>query len=358
MVRRENVHTIRSECPCCKSKGASLLWAVSCDEAAQHFILKEVDSKKHCELSAHIQKLWRQDGKSNRGIGPQTCNVVRCCNCDFCYSDPFVAGDAKFYNLAYSQHDGSYPQNKWEFQITLETLKAKAKKEAVILEVGAGDGAFARMAAAEVTRIENIVCTEYSEYGQLRLKERGIRCIPDDVRNLQGPEYEGAFDCICMFQVLEHLDNLEDLFLHLRWMLKMGGDIFIAVPSEKRIEFNEKNGALLDMPPNHVGRWNRDAFVAIAARCGLTLKRHENEPISAGAAIKQLLICRYLRNAQITESIANRFSLIPNRIFRRLAQAGYLLLDGVTSVPVLFRCVAVGVGNSQWVQISKSTHTA
>jgi hypothetical protein len=42
------------------------------------------------------------------------------------------------------------------------------------------------------------------------------------------------------------MDGLDVLFEKFNWLLKPGGSIFIAVPNQNMIEFNELNGALLE----------------------------------------------------------------------------------------------------------------
>ena len=58
---------------------------------------------------------------------------------------------------------------------------------------------------------------------------------------------------------MEHLDD-SLLINTLKEILTDNGEILIAVPNEKVIEFNENNGALLDMPPNHIGRWSKSSL--------------------------------------------------------------------------------------------------
>ena len=145
------------KCPVCCANEAHLLWSVSSKQAAQHFILKEKQSERFLKLVSHIESLWGQD----------ICEVVQCNNCGFCYSNPYVAGDKQFYTLAYERSPGGYPTWKWEYQITYETLKMFLKPEATLLEIGAGDGAFVKRISNELLPKENIICTDFSEYGEV-----------------------------------------------------------------------------------------------------------------------------------------------------------------------------------------------
>lgn len=151
------------ECPICKSNIGKLLYTVNADEAAQHFVLKEVDFERNRALAKHIGFLWKQD----------TCDVVSCDGCGFIFSKPYVGGDADFYTLAY-QRTG-YPKWKWEYQQTLETITNIASKNGQIdlrlLEIGAGDGAFVKRISPAIVPKENILCLEYSEYGCKQIEE-------------------------------------------------------------------------------------------------------------------------------------------------------------------------------------------
>ena len=81
-------------------------------------------------------------------------------------------------------------------------------------------------------------------------------------------------------------------------ILRDDGLLFIAVPNPKCITFNEQNGSLLDTPPNHIGRWSPAAFQILGARHRLRFDRHEIEPFSLGAFMKQDVVFSYLRRSQ------------------------------------------------------------
>src|SRR5476651_1235013 len=98
------------QCPVCFNGSAHSLWGVSSKEAAQHFVLKESNPERFLELVSHIEVLW----------GQNKCEVVQCDSCKFCYSNPYIAGDERFYTIAYVR--SGYPSWKWEFQVTFEVL--------------------------------------------------------------------------------------------------------------------------------------------------------------------------------------------------------------------------------------------
>jgi len=318
-----------------------MLWSVTSEEAAQHFMLRERDVRRHIALSHQIRHLW----------GGNSCSVIRCAHCEFCYAFPFVAGDGLFYSLAYDHN--SYPAWKWEFQVTYDTLRDQIRPGHRLLEIGSGDGAFLRRLSGIGIDRENIVCTEFSPHGRQIIESLGIRCIGDDIRDVRFDAFIGSFDTICLFQVLEHLDRLEVLFQKLHAMLKPDGAIFMAVPNFRRAEFNETHGALLDMPPNHIGRWKRKSFEIVAAEYGFILQTHLTEPFDLFSAWKQLTHYRFLRAAQHSNSTANRIHVIKSRRLRQIVETGSMALSALWTLPTAIGMAHV-MGDSQWVHFKKA----
>lgn len=327
-------------CPVCFAGASRLLWNTGSRQAAQHYILQEKYPERFTDLVAHIERLW----------GKNTCEVVRCDACGFCYSVPFVAGDARFYELAYLR--SGYPVWKWEFQVTLNALKDSARPGMKLMEIGAGDGAFVRQVAEKLLLRENILCTEYSAFGKRQIEKLGIQCLSEDVRNLSQPGMKSSMDFICMFQVLEHMDGLDDLFQKLNWLLKADGSLFIAVPNSERIAFNELNGALLDMPPNHIGRWNKKCFIEIGMRNGFSIAGHEIEKFGFFSALKQFTNYRLLKRSQKAGSFENLLFRPRNRFFLRVMQVLGLTIHLIPAAIVLVK-TKPRTGDSQWVHLTK-----
>ena len=134
-----------------------------------------------------------------------TCNIVRCDSCDFCYSSPYVAGDKDFYTLAFQRDH--YPKWKWEHQMSYDVLTQR-QKPFRLLELGAGDGAFIKRITPALTPKEQVLATEFSAYGSQQITDHGVRCLSQDIRGFSTTEPDTKFDAICLFQVLEHSDRL------------------------------------------------------------------------------------------------------------------------------------------------------
>ncbi|QYO67396.1 class I SAM-dependent methyltransferase [Leptolyngbya sp. 7M] len=290
-------------------------------------------------MTSHIKTLWQQD----------FCDVVRCDYCGFCYSYPYIAGDARFYTLAYERE--GYPKWKWEHQLTSDALSQS--KNFTLLEIGAGDGTFLKGISPSLTAKEHVLCTEYSDYGKREIEKYGIQCLAQDVRTIETEQFHGYFNVICMFQVIEHMDQLDLLFQRLNWLSRPNASLFISVPNPKLIEFAELNGGLLDMPPNHIGRWNKDCFEKIGKCWRWEIEGYEIENNSLPS--KAMLFCKYRfwRESQHYNTFANRVLQIKNGHLKKGMQAVGLGLYALASLPQLVPLQSPELGFSQWVHLRK-----
>ena len=338
---------VDSPCPACQQRGGSLLHTFHAAEAAQHYVRKETDAARHESLRQHIGRLWQAD----------ECRVIRCSGCGFCHAEPYIAGDARFYDLAYTRT--GYPVWRWEFNVTRQTLIRLTKQHRLndlhMLEVGAGDGAFLKRITPELTAAENVLATEYSSYGIRAIGKLGITCLPVDVRELSPAAYAGRFHVVCLFQVLEHLDRLDALFTHLRAITAEDAHLFIAVPNEIKVEFNENHQSLLEMPPNHIGRWTPRSFAALAQRTGWRLVEHRREIEGIGTKSARHLKFFHARRTQNPRTLANRLERISSGRWRKAAVAVDLALNGWRTIPVLWQLARrPELGDSQWAWLRKS----
>ena len=333
-------------CPVCSHGEGTLLYSIDCAQAAQHFVLRERDPVRHARLRDHIHELWNGD----------RCDLVRCAGCGFGYSWPFVGGDKTFYDLAYSHSAGHYPDSRWEYRVTLDVIETLVRERTLpagfrALEIGAGDGAFVRRIAPALTAKENVLCTEFSDYGRDQIRGHGIECVSTDIRQLDPP---APFHIICLFQVVEHLDRLDALFRHLARFGASDAHLFIAVPNQRRVEFNERHGALRDLPPNHIGRWNRRGFEVIGRNTGWSLRRHEVERGEPVARLKEFVYYRHLQARQRSGSIANLAARWGQGRSGRALEMAFALGASLGFLRLLPAAASPDLGGSQWVHLQKA----
>jgi len=333
-------------CPACAKTDLQSQFSVTASQAAQSIVLPTGDRDRNQRLTAHIHSLWAGD----------RCDIMKCRSCGFGFSYPFVAGDADFYNLANS--DVSYPVAKWEFNRTIEALKRARRPNATVLEVGAGDGFFLDMLGAVPIEAGNITAVEYNTKSIRNLESRGYRTVASDIREKQFDEYQSAFDFIFLFQVVEHMDGLDNLFGRLRYLLKPGGSVFIAVPNPRRIEYQESHDSVLDMPPNHVGRWTPQAFAELSARQGLRVVASEIEPMDWVEFLEHDISYSHIRRTQLNpHGVPARIRSLPRGKFRRLAEAA----AAAAYIPSRLGAWAAAyrdrrdMGGSLWVQLEHNS---
>jgi 2-polyprenyl-3-methyl-5-hydroxy-6-metoxy-1,4-benzoquinol methylase len=279
-------------CPICSNTKNRLLYKVSSKEAAIHFLVTHWLDKSHLDkIDNKIAALWNK----------KTAAVVACNSCRFVFADPFVAGDHEFYNLLPHAKDETAEDWKWEFDITYKTIAGLIanNKDLKVLEIGASTGGFVKRLAQIIPK-ENIFCLEHSEIGVHSITKAGIEAYTWNFHEMQHkPGFAQKFDIVCLFQVLEHLDALADTFKTLHFVTKPHGHLFIGVPNGNKIKFNELNGALLDMPPNHIGRYNKTSFEYLGNRHGWNIDEIMVETYTPMDVMKTVMYYRSLKERQL-----------------------------------------------------------
>lgn len=308
-------------CPLCGSTETALVFSVSVDEASDYFMMAEGQHRIH-DMRNILLQLWEKD----------TAVIRKCTACGFRFSVPYVAGTETFYHLAF--HHMAYRQEKWEFEACCDFLKMKIMPGENLLEIGAGIGAFQDL-LRETGLGVNVLCTEYSPYGIGELKRKGFPCLQGDFRQiLPDNDYAGKFKCVLAFQVLEHLDDLAEVFSKIRTLLAPGGFFCVSVPNQSNIEFNETHDSTLDMPPNHIGCWCPSAFEAAATRFGFDLVKLETEPFRFIPALYRFSFLRFLHRAARKKYFCRRIEQMPRSRKRTLLKGFGVFLLMLRSLPL------------------------
>lgn len=199
-------------------------------------------------------------------------NLYRCNATGLLFFRPAdVAGSASLYSQL--QRSKPYYSNSlaWENFRALEDMQAGWRA----LEIGCGTGLFvakAREAGVDMRGIElnpDAVATAQS------------RGLPVEVLDLDVlvNTHVGRFDCVCCFQVLEHVPEPGMFLRHCLSLLRPGGVLIIAVPNAEGM----LRGAdeILDCPPHHMSRWSPRAFGSLEQSHGARIRRCLWEPLAA-----------------------------------------------------------------------------
>lgn len=339
-----DLRRVEVRCPICSRSEAEVLWSVDAAEVTGMALLPERDRDRAQALQVHIEALW----------GGSDCRVLRCRHCTFEFADPFVAGDARLYELIYENF--AYARRKWDWQVTAERLgalvSASDAAEAKLLEVGAGSGAFLRALVPGILAPEQVVCTEFNPEALVRLRALGVRAEAGDFRELDA-SFDGRFSFLCMFHVLEHLDRPEAVFERLTRLSTADARLFVSLPNPRNAAFHEARDVWLEWPPHHVGRWPRRAFEVMGQRFGWELVDHRVEPVGAPRFLALFALNRMLQHSRKVGSLSRRARLLRSRWLRMAACAPLLAVEAVRAVPALSQLRAGGLGRSHWVEMRR-----
>jgi len=164
-------------------------------------------------------------------------------------------------------------ESHWWFAARRQILRTQLRQlqlpaDADILEVGSGTGANVAM-LAEFGRVlglemngEAITLAEAASTGaRERVRFLHGRC-PEDL-----PAKAGSFDLICLFDVLEHIQNDRDTLAALLPLLRPGGRILLTVPAYQWMWSPH------DEHLHHHRRYGHTAFLKICDQAGLRVER-------------------------------------------------------------------------------------
>ena len=136
------------------------------------------------------------------------------------------------------------------------------QKNSSILEIGSGTGANLSV----LSKYGNVTAMELDDYARETIRENLCASkvkgwLPDGLGEIRGQ----AFDIICMFDVLEHIENDGAALEVLKPYLKREGKIIITVPAYQWLfSVHDKN-------LGHYRRYTRGGLVRLLAEHGFTV---------------------------------------------------------------------------------------
>lgn len=342
---RSNPNLIK--CPICGNLDVSILRVFEINDILTACFLN-IDNDIKKLVYESIQDTWQGE----------SCLYVRCQSCFFVFAYPFKAGNATLYNLLYGQAH-AYPSDKWEFQITKNIIKENCcLDKCTLLEIGPGNGSFISYISPQLISLDNIYVIEHSIAACNLLRKRGVNIID---WAMIGADRASSFkfDIICMFQVLEHLDNIHLLFSQLNCIAKEGTQLFISVPNYKQRALFDHIGIYEDLPPIHIGRYTEEVFDIFCSQYNWVKKEYR----AKDASLIELLV--RLVKVLFQRSRANRFiDTIQCNYIRRIAKLFFIILFSVYKLKILIPMskqlldkkllsTLEVYGDSQWIYLIK-----
>jgi len=183
--------------------------------------------------------------------------------CDLVFFAPAEEGDGAFYEALYRRLDrGGRVRAAGRDRAEYPHAAARIRPGDVVLEVGAGAGAFARLIPeARYVGLD-------PNPGAYAATEAGIRAesLAD-----HAAAHEGVYDAACAFQVIEHVADPRLLATDMVRCLKPGGLLMLGAPIWPSA-MTAIPDFVFNAPPHHLSWWSDAAMRALAARFGLTVE--------------------------------------------------------------------------------------
>lgn len=232
------------------------------------FLEKEIESKYI--LDGYQNQDWINVDVKKYFNDLEYIKVYRCEETGYRFYYPFnIAGDEKFYRTL-QNYPWYYVDWKWEYDVASKMINSKD----VLLEVGCARGAF-----IEKMKQRGAICTgielNKDAIEVARAKELDIRYETIEEHAESNAE---KYDVVCFFQVLEHIVNVKDFLQASVKVLKPGGKLIIGVPNNDAYIKYAKN-LVTNMPPHHMGLWNKKSLRSIQTLFPLKLKSFYFEPL-------------------------------------------------------------------------------
>jgi 2-polyprenyl-3-methyl-5-hydroxy-6-metoxy-1,4-benzoquinol methylase len=203
-----------------------------------------------------------------RGI--KEIKIYECINTKYRFYYPLgIYGDSSFYeNL--QTFDWYYMPWKWEHATTMDRLVSNDK----VLEVGSGGLGFVEKMNANHF---NITGLELNNQSVLKSKKLGLQVFNQTIEDHAINHFE-EYDVVCSFQVLEHIGEVHSFIKAQVDCLKKGGKLIISVPNNDSF-LKYTKGLLLNMPPHHMGLWNKKSLSSLTNLFDIKLDSIIYEPL-------------------------------------------------------------------------------
>lgn len=200
--------------------------------------------------------------------------VFECIESGYKFFYPYdISGDSEFYEKL-QNFDWYYMPWKWEHEQSLRFFDKKMQ----VLEVGCAQGEF--LSRVKERYDSECVGLEFNkkaiEIGRLKK----INILPESIQD-HSLYNKNKYDIVCSYQVLEHIDDVKSFIDAQVLCLKSGGKLIISVPNnDSFIKLNFKTN-ILNMPPHHMGLWNRRSLKSLSIYYPLKYVNHYYEPIQS-----------------------------------------------------------------------------
>lgn len=175
-------------------------------------------------------------------------------------------GDGHFYaRLQQQMNDAYYLGWKFENQLALNIIKMGDK----VLDIGCGNGNFLEKVKEKAKEVTGL---ELNDEAVKICKQKGLQVV-NEVISEHAVNKTDHYDVVCIFQVLEHIYDVRSFLADSLKVLKKGGKLIIGVPNSEPYFQGYDKYSTLNLPPHHMGLWNKRIFENLEQLFNLKMKQ-------------------------------------------------------------------------------------
>lgn len=258
----------------------------------------------------------------------QSVDVFRCDDTGYRFYFPYeLAAGAAFYAKLQSD-DEYYARWRWEHGEALAMLTASQR----ILEIGTGTGNFlARLHSESGKHVSGL---ELNPRALGIAQTRGLNVLGQRIETFSD-HHRSEFDAVCTFQVLEHVPDVRSFLDAVCSVLKPGGILIVGVPNNHPYPYKFDRLHALNLPPHHMGLWNRSALERVGDFFPLSPIMIREEPLQDVGYFWSV----YLAHLQAKRApLYQLLSRAPWRVTRLLQVLAKRWVRGLNILAVYRRC--------------------
>ncbi len=173
-----------------------------------------------------------------------------------------VAGDEDFYASLSKLWAKYYKTDRWEYEGARQAI---GKDVLTALEVGCGRGYFLKSIESTVQSAAGL------ELNGKAIEEK-VTKFPVYAATLEehGRTMAGRYDCVCSFQVLEHVADPMMFLSESARLVRSGGRLIVSTPNYE-FPVHASAADAFDLPPHHLNHFTPRVYERIASLLGLKL---------------------------------------------------------------------------------------
>lgn len=192
------------------------------------------------------------------------CDIYQCASCGLAFTHPQPTSldeqyDSSYFDLYRRRH--AFRVKRGDNRLRrIELLREPGR----LLDVGCSLGYFVEAASARGWQASGV---EISPYAAEEARDLGLDVKTGILEHAGYPD--GAFDCVTMWDVLEHVPDPTKHMLEIRRILAPGGLVVIGTPNLAHIAFRRKRANWRHLKPReHIFYFQRDSIAGLLEKTG------------------------------------------------------------------------------------------